>query len=64
MTSTGEPSQSRLRKRKRIDYTAVVNRHVASAASLSPQERDTLSHLRRHESLDAYARLQSLIGGM
>ena len=59
MTGAGEPSKGRSHKRKRIDYLAIANQHAASL-----QEQDPLSKIRRKESLDSYARLQSLIHGM
>ena len=59
MTDAGRPSKGRSRKRMRLDYGPVANRHA-----VSPQEHDLLSQIRRHESLDSYARLQSLIGSM
>ena len=67
MTDTEEPSNSKgrpcTRKRKRLDYMAIVNQNVASQAVTLPQEQNSLSHIRRQESLDSYARLQSLISG-
>lgn len=56
MTGLGEPSKGRTRKRKLRDYAAIANGHAASL-----QECDPLSQIRHRESLDSYARLESLI---
>ena len=59
MTDPGEPSKRRTRKRKRIDYMAIANQLAAS----SP-DPDPMLQICRRESLDSYARLQSLLSGM
>jgi len=59
MIDAGGPPKGRSRKRKRPDYTAIANQQAVSL-----QEHDLVSQIRRHESLDSYARLQSLISGM
>jgi Neuraminidase (sialidase) len=52
----GHPdSMPRRRKRKQIDYAEIASQ-VATSSQVDP-----LSQIRRHESLDSYARLQSLM---
>ena len=46
MTDPGEPSKIQSRKRRRIDYTAIVNQDTPSR-----QESDSLFQIRRHMSL-------------
>jgi hypothetical protein len=49
--------EGQFRKRKRTDYTEIASRLATSS------HEDPLLQIRRNESLDSYARLQSLICG-